>query len=110
MEAIIGILTSKLFIINCVLGFALLEYALHCIKPLYKVKKELNDKYPGFKRCDLDKIKRINFIIMIPFILFRVVFAWSSIAFKWIGIKMVYLTKDPKEPKDRWTGWRYHAV
>jgi hypothetical protein len=74
MDYIVGFLTSKWFLANCLICFIMLEYGLNSIKPLYPKNagdKERDEKYKAFKRNDLNRIHRPILYIFAPFMMIR---------------------------------------
>lgn len=84
--AIIGFLTNKYFLINCVICIVMLETGLKAVKPLYNKKdgdKERDEKYHSFKRNDLHRIHRPILYIFAQFMLIRWIIgiiAWAILA------------------------------
>ena len=53
LDYLISIVTSKLFVINWILGILMIEYALKKNKPLRKVDEARDSKFPAFRRTDV---------------------------------------------------------
>jgi len=72
---------SKTMIVLTILGICYLEYAYVGLKPLLKVRKEDRDKYPEFNRHDIQKLmRRWVFYPMTPFVFFKFIIGYGSIA------------------------------
>ena len=87
MDYIVGFLTSKLFIANCIFCVIMLEYGLNAIKPLYPKNdkdRERDEYYRAFKRNDLNRISRPILYLFVPFMPFRWLIgigSWTFCAF-----------------------------
>ena len=87
-----NILTSKLFMFNCLFSFAWLMYAKKSIKPLIQKTEEhkaRDIKFAAFKRLDLDRLsKSWACYFWLPTTFIRLFIPYASIAvmclFTWI--------------------------
>lgn len=87
-----AVLTSKLFIINTLIGIAMFEWSLAAVQPLRnrsKAEKEIDDKHPEFQRHDIPLIQRHKLIWLTPIILPRYIIAWSGWIILWIYVNLV---------------------
>lgn len=85
-SAVIGFLTNKYFLLNCVICIIMLEKGLSGMKLLYKRKAEVKDgdeKFSSFKRNDLNRIHRPILYLFAPWMLIRFatgITAWALLA------------------------------
>ena len=111
MSAIIGFLTNKYFLINCLICFIMLEKGLSGVKLLHKRKSEVSDgdeKYSSFRRNDLHRFHRPILYLLAPFILIRFasgVVAWASLA---IITRITMIGHKQGDPVDGFRGWFLH--
>jgi hypothetical protein len=94
MDYVAGIVTSKLFIANCVICFVMLEMGLKSLKPLYQrsaADKERDAKYPAFKRNDLKRISRPLCYLFAPLTFVKWMLAVGAWAYLSIVVKIVMI-------------------
>mgnify|MGYP000070373190 FL=1 len=91
----------KYLIANCVLGILMIEWALAKLRPLRpknKKDRERDEKFPAFKRNDLDKINRIPLYLSSPFLIARFFIAWGSFALTSVFVFLISIFHKPGAP------------
>jgi hypothetical protein len=109
--AIYGILTSKYFLINCVICFAMLEKGLSGMHLLNKRKATVTDgdeKYHSFRRNDLHRIHRPILYLFAPFLLLRFAIGLSSWIILALITRIVMIGHKQGTPVDGFRGWFLH--
>ena len=103
-------MTSKLFILNQVIGILMVEYGIYQCRPLRvttKAHKERDEKYKEFVRNDLDylfnPLSRIPMYAMVPFLVPKWIIAWSAWLYMGFVINFVRLYHTTGNPYDRFT-------
>ena len=111
VSSIIGFLTNKYFLINCVICIIMLEKGLSGMKLLYKRRAEVKDgdeKFSSFRRNDLDRIHRPILYLFAPWMLIRFgtgISAWAVLA---IITRIVMIGLKQGDPVDGFRGWFLH--
>jgi len=111
VSSIIGFLTNKYFLINCVICIIMLEKGLSGMKLLYKRRAEVKDgdeKFSSFRRNDLDRIHRPILYLFAPWMLIRFgtgISAWAVLA---IITRIVMIGHKQGDPVDGFRGWFLH--
>lgn len=110
MDSIISILTNKWVILNNVLSFILLEWSFSKMKPLFpknEKDKERDEKYPPFKRNDLNKLNRPILYLLAPTVFARVFIGYFTIM---ICSFIVFTISLSHKRGDPYTGWKLKVV
>ena len=78
---LVAVLTSKWWLLNCLIGVIMLEMGLSGVKPLYpknKADKERDEKYAAFRRNDLNSISRWKMYLAAPLVLIKWLIGWGA--------------------------------
>lgn len=78
---LVDILTSKLFLINWLIGILLVEFSLYKTKVVRKVNEDRDSKYPAFRRVDVHKWKRPLLYIGAVLLPIKVILSFCIIVF-----------------------------
>ena len=101
LDFLYSIISSKIFIANFIICWALLELAFYKIKPLYPVTeahRARDKKFAAFQRMDLHQIKRMHHYPMMPFIFIKIIIAYTYILFLWSNFVVLSLFFDKGKP------------
>jgi hypothetical protein len=60
------------------------------------------NKYPTFKRNDLNKVSRPILYILAPLTFFRFIIGWGSIVMLWVWTKLWIIGLNRKDPIPEW--------
>jgi hypothetical protein len=102
MEAFIAFLTSTGFIVNCILGVLLIEYALFKVRVPRHIKEERDSKFPAFRRTDAKYWTRPRLYLAAP-ILFPRFMLTISIPIVWAILTYILLIGQKRGvPKPAW--------
>lgn len=108
---IINILTSKLFLFNCLFSFLWILFAKKNIKPLFPKNEEDNKrdkKYEPFKRNDLEYLsKSWKFYLWSPTGLARLIIPYSSIA---VMCLVTYILSFFKKSNNNFNGISFRII
>jgi hypothetical protein len=111
-STVIGFLTNKYFLINCVICIIMLEKGLSGVKLLHKRKaaniEDNDEKYESFRRNDLHRFHRPILYLFSPFILMRygtAVVSWAILA---TTTRIVMIGHKEGDPISGFRGWFLH--
>src|SRR5687767_1616116 len=97
-DFLICLLTSKLFLINWILGILMVEYALKKSKVLIKIYEKRDSKYKSYRRTDIKHWKRPLLYLGAFMILPKILLCGGTLPLLGIFIKIVIIGHKPGTP------------
>lgn len=108
----LGFLLSPYFLLNLVLGIALIEYALHKTRGPRKVVEERDSKYPAFRRTDVQYWTRARLYRAAPYIFPRIIISIILPIIYVLIVKITLIGNKRGEPNPVWKTkiFKYTAI